>query len=66
MSLSTMRTLTQEYTPRDRVYGRAEQYFNITAHGARTTGTQFLPSPRPSALEDNWSAKDELAWDLRL
>ena len=45
MSLSTLHSSPTPYTPRQRIYGRAKQYFNITAPGARSSGTQFLPSP---------------------
>jgi hypothetical protein len=45
MSLSTLRLSPSLRTPRQRVYGRAEQYFDITTPGARLSGTQFLPSP---------------------
>jgi hypothetical protein len=45
MSLSTLHSSLSPRTPRQRVYGRAEQYFNITIPGARASDTQFLPSP---------------------
>jgi hypothetical protein len=45
MSLSTLRLSPAPRTPRERIYGRAEQYFDITAPGARSSSTQFLPSP---------------------
>jgi hypothetical protein len=54
MSLLTLRSSPSPRTPRQRTYGQAEQYFNITAPGARSSGTQFLPS------------EDEAAWDQRL
>ena len=63
MSLSTLRSSPAPRTPRQRVYGRAEQYFDITAPGARFSGTQFLPSPITEDPTNNWSAKDEAAWD---
>ena len=66
MSLSTLRSSPAPRTPRQRVYGRAEQYFDITAPGARSSGTQFLPSPITEDPTDNWSAEDEAAWDQRL
>ena len=47
-------------------YERAEQYFDITAPGARSSGTQFLPSPITKEPTNNWSAEDEAAWDQRL
>jgi hypothetical protein len=66
MSLSTLRSSPSPRTPRQRTYGRAEQYFDITAAGARSSGTQFLPSPITEEPTDNWSAEDEAAWDERL
>jgi hypothetical protein len=66
MSLSTLRSSLSPRTPRQRVYGRAEQYFDITAPGAHASGTQFLPSPMAIEPTDNWSAEDEIAWDERL
>jgi len=66
MSLSTLRSSLSPRTPRERVYGRAEQYFDITAPGAHSSGTQFLPSPITEEPTDNWSAEDEATWDQRL
>ena len=66
MSLSTLRSSLSPHTPRQRTYGRAEQYFDITAAGARSSGTQFLPSPITEEPTDNWSAEDEAAQDQRL
>ena len=66
MSLLTLRLSPAPRTPRQRVYGRVEQYFDITVLGARSTSTQFLPSPITKEPTDNWSAKDEAAWDQRL
>ncbi|KAH8748380.1 hypothetical protein F5882DRAFT_386987 [Hyaloscypha sp. PMI_1271] len=66
MSLSTLRSSPAPRTPRERVYGRAEQYFDITAPGARSSGTQFLPSPITEEPTNNWSAEDQAAWDQRL
>jgi hypothetical protein len=66
MSLSTLRSYPSPRTPRQRTYGRAEQYFDITAPGARSSGTQFLPSPITEEPTNNWSAEDEAAWDQRL
>jgi hypothetical protein len=63
MSLSTLRLSPIPHTPRQRIYGRAEQYFHITAPGACSSGTQFLPSPITEEPTDNWSAEDEAAWD---
>jgi hypothetical protein len=45
MSLSTLRSSPAPRTPRERIYGQAEQYFDITVPGARSSSTQFLPSP---------------------
>ena len=53
MSLSTLRSSPAPRTPRERVYGQAEQYFDITAPGARSSGTQFLPSPITEEPTDN-------------
>jgi hypothetical protein len=71
--MNTSNTSNAQRTPRDRVYGRLDQYFNITAPGAYITRTQFLPSPYTNPCtnptntpEDNWLAEDELAWDQRL
>jgi hypothetical protein len=66
MSLSTLRLSPIPRTPRQRVYGRAEQYFDITAPGARSSGTQFLPSPIADEPTNNWTAEVEAAWDKRL
>jgi hypothetical protein len=66
MSLLTLRSSPSPRTPRERTYGRAEQYFDITALGAHSSGTQFLPSPITEEPTDNWSAEDEAAWDQRL
>jgi hypothetical protein len=66
MSLLTLCSSPSLRTPRQRTYGRAEQYFDITAAGARSSGTQFLPSPITEEPTDNWSAEDEAAWDERL
>ncbi|KAH8774020.1 hypothetical protein BGZ57DRAFT_855094 [Hyaloscypha finlandica] len=66
MSLLTLRSSPAPRTPRERVYGRAEQYFDITAPGARSSGTQFLPCPITEEPTNNWSAEDEAAWDQRL
>jgi hypothetical protein len=66
MSLSTLRSSPSPRTPRQRVYGRAEQYFDITATGACSSGTRFLPSPVADDPTDNWSAEDKAAWDKRL
>jgi hypothetical protein len=61
MSLSTLRLSPILHTPRQRIYGRAEQYFDITTPGACLSGTQFLPSPITKEPTDNWSAEDEAA-----
>jgi len=45
--------------PRERVYRRVEQYFNITAPGAHSSSTQFLPSPITKEPTNNWSTEDE-------
>ncbi|KAH8753770.1 hypothetical protein F5882DRAFT_385590 [Hyaloscypha sp. PMI_1271] len=66
MSLLTLRSSLAPRTPRERIYGRADQYFDITAPGARSSGTQFLPSPIAEEPTDNWSAEDQAAWDQRL
>jgi hypothetical protein len=64
MALSTLRPAE---TPRNRVYGRAKQYFDISAPGAYTHGSVFLPSPaiNPYTI-DNWSHEDEQAFNARL
>jgi hypothetical protein len=66
MSLSTLRSSPSPRTPRERIYGRAEQYFDITAPGAHSSSTQFLPSPITKEPTNNWSTEDEAAWDQRL
>ena len=66
MSLSTLRSSPTPHTPRQRVYGRAEQYFDITTPGAYSSGTQFLPSPVTKEPTNNQSAEDKAAWDQRL
>jgi hypothetical protein len=64
MSLSTLRPVS---TPRERVYGRAKQYFDISTLGARTHGAIFLPSlAKNPSLVNNWSTEDEAAFDKRL
>jgi hypothetical protein len=59
MSLLTLRLSPTLHTPRQHIYRRAEQYFDITAPGARSSGTQFLPSPITKKSTNNWSAEDE-------
>jgi hypothetical protein len=66
MSLLTLRLSPSLYTPCQCTYGQAEQYFNITAARARSSGTQFLSSPITEEPTNNWSAEDEAAWDERL
>jgi hypothetical protein len=66
MSLLTLRSSPSPRMPCQRIYGRAEQYFDITAPGACLSGTQFLPSPITKEPTNNWSAEDEAAWDQRL
>ena len=61
MSLSTLRSSPASRTPHECIYGRAEQYFDITAPGARSSGTQFLPSPITKEPTDNWSFEDQAA-----
>jgi hypothetical protein len=39
MSLLTLRSSPAPRTPRERIYGRVDQYFNITVLGARSSGT---------------------------
>jgi hypothetical protein len=66
MSLLTLRLSPAPRTPRERIYSRAEQYFNITILGARSSSTQFLPSPITKEPTNNWSAEDQATWDQRL
>jgi hypothetical protein len=66
MSLSTLCSSLAPRTPRERIYGRADQYFDITVLGARSSGTQFLPSLITKEPTDNWSAEDQDTWDQRL
>jgi hypothetical protein len=66
MSLSTLRSSPAPRTPRERIYGQADQYFDITTPGARSSGIQFLPSPITKEPTNNWSAKDQDTWDQRL
>jgi hypothetical protein len=66
MSLSTIHSSPAPRTPRKHTYSRVEQYFDITTPGARSSSTQFLPSPITEEPTDNWSAEDEAAWDQRL
>ena len=64
MSLLTLNPVS---TPRNRVYRRAEQYFDINTPGARTSSAIFLPSPNATTLTiNNQSAKDKAAQDKRL
>jgi hypothetical protein len=64
MSLSTLRPIS---TPRERVYRRAKQYFNISTLSAHTYKAIFLPSlAKNPSLVDNWSTKDEATFDKRL
>ena len=66
MSLFTLNTVNM---PRDRVFGRLEQYINVNATNARTSRTRFLASLltliRALRIE-NWSAKIEAEFDLRI
>ncbi|KAH8760974.1 hypothetical protein F5882DRAFT_384191 [Hyaloscypha sp. PMI_1271] len=66
MSLLTLRSSPAPRTPRERVYSQAEQYFDITTLGARSSGTQFLPSPITKEPTNNWSTEDQATWDQRL
>ena len=66
MSLLTLHLSLAPRIPRERIYGRAEQYFDITAPGARSSSTQFLPCPITKEPTNNWSAEDEATWDQRL
>jgi hypothetical protein len=60
-------TLRLAKTPRNRVYSRAKQYFNISAPSAYTHGSVFLPSLAINPLTiDNWSYKDKQAFNARL
>ena len=66
MSLSTLNTVN---TPRDRVFGRPEQYINVNATNARTSGTRFLassPTPMGAPRIENWSAEIKAKFDLRI
>jgi hypothetical protein len=66
MSLSTLNTVN---TPRDCVFGRFKQYINVNATNARTSRTRFLAS-LPTLIGapriENWSAKIEAEFDLRI
>ena len=66
MSSSTLNTVR---TPRDRVFGRPEQYINIHAANARTSGTRFLASS-PTLIREprikNQSAKIKAKFDRRI
>jgi hypothetical protein len=66
MSLLTLRSSPSPRIPRQRIYSRAEQYFDITAPGTHASGTQFLPSPMAIEPTNNWSTEDEITWDERL
>jgi hypothetical protein len=60
-------TLRLAETPRNRVYSQAKQYFDISAPGAYTHGSVFLPSPAINPpIIDNWSYEDKQAFDARL
>ena len=55
-------------TPFERLYGRAEQYIDITLDSTRTSGTAFIPSSSPPApdaspRESNWTKQDEADFD---
>jgi hypothetical protein len=63
MSLLTLCLSPAPRTPREHTYSRADQYFDITIPGVRSSGTQFLPSPITKEPTNNWSAEDEAAWD---
>ena len=75
MSFSVLR---ETRTPRNRVYGCAEQYFDINAPGARTYDSTYIPSspliedtatPSPRVGNwsvGNWSAEIGAAFDKRL
>jgi hypothetical protein len=64
MSLFTLQPVS---TLRERVYGRAKQYFDISTLGARTHKAIFLPSlAKNPSLVNNWFTKDEAAFDKRL
>jgi hypothetical protein len=54
--------------PFERVYGRAEQYIDVTADTAVTSGTAFIPSSPPAEpgsnkRESNWTKQDIADFD---
>jgi hypothetical protein len=59
--------LPSQFTPRNRVWGTANQYFDPSSLVARTTGVTFIassPLPRPGIQDiDNWSDEIEKEWD---
>lgn len=59
MSLSTLRPSSAPRTPRQRVYDRLEQYFNITAIRVCSSSTRFLPSPVADEPTNNYPAAPE-------
>jgi hypothetical protein len=66
MSLFTLNTVN---TPRDRVFGCPEQYINVNATNARTSGIRFLassPTLMGAPRIENWSAEIEAEFDLRI
>lgn len=66
MSLLTLRPEPSPRTPRERIYGRADQYFDVTNPNARTEGSRFLPTPVSLEPTPNFSVEDQLMWDHRL
>jgi hypothetical protein len=53
-------------TPFERLYGRPEQYLDVTTDNARTSGTSFIPSSPPTTgglRESNWTKQDEADFD---
>jgi hypothetical protein len=66
MSLSTLRPEPSPRTPRERIYRRADQYFDVTNPNARTEGSRFLPTPVSLEPTPNFSVEDQLMWDHRL
>jgi hypothetical protein len=57
-----MSTLNPTRTPRDRVYGRPDQYLDVLGT-PRSSGTRFLASsPNPPPKIDNWTAEFEASF----
>jgi len=61
-----MSTLNLTHMPRDRVYGRLNQYLNVQGT-LKSSSTRFLASsPNLTPKIDNWTAKFKASFDKKI